>query len=58
MAESRSINFEEISNLDKHIDVLLGCKPLPESQIKILCDKVSILMMAGRVYFKLGSNDG
>ena len=47
MAESRSINFEEISNLDKHIEVLLGCKPLPESQIKILCDKVSILMMAG-----------
>ena len=36
-----AINFEEISNLDASIDVLLSCKPLPESQIKILCDKVS-----------------
>ena len=36
-----AINFEEISNLDASIDVLLQCKPLPENQIKILCDKVS-----------------
>ena len=35
-----AINFEEISNLDASIEVLLQCKPLPESQIKLLCDKV------------------
>jgi hypothetical protein len=37
-----AINFEEIASLDKSIEVLLSCKPLPESQIKLLCDKVSL----------------
>ena len=41
MAESRAINFEDIANLDKQIETLLTCKPLPEIQIKQLCDKVS-----------------
>ena len=41
MAESRAINFEDIANLDKQIEILLTCKPLPEIQIKQLCDKVS-----------------
>jgi len=45
MAESRSIDFEEIAKLDNHIDVLLGCKPLPESQIKILCDKAKEILI-------------
>ena len=45
MAENRTINFEEISNLDKQIDVLLGCKPLPESQIKVLCDKAKEILI-------------
>ena len=34
--------MDAIAGLDKQVDVLLSCKPLPESQIKILCDKVSI----------------
>ena len=38
-----AINFEEIASIDAHIEVLLSCKPLPESQIKVLCDKVSLL---------------
>ena len=48
MADTRGgpINFEEIGGLDKQIDVLLSCTPLPESQIKILCDKVSHLTSA------------
>lgn len=45
MAESRAINFEDIANLDEQIKVLLTCKPLPESQIKILCDKVSLTFL-------------
>ena len=45
MAESRSINFEDITNLDKQIDTLLTCKPLPESEIKILCDKAKEILI-------------
>lgn len=41
---SAGINFEEISNLDSSIEVLLSCKPLAESQIKLLCDKVSAVL--------------
>ena len=45
MAESKAIVFEEIAHLDKQIEVLLGCKPLPESQIKILCDKAKEILI-------------
>ncbi len=34
-------DMESIDVLDKQIEVLLGCKPLPEDQIKQLCAKVS-----------------
>ena len=43
-----AINFEDLSNLDKQIDVLLSCKPLPESQIKQLCEKVSNVTRVNR----------
>ena len=33
--------IENLKGLDKQIDVLLSCKPLPESEIKELCAKVS-----------------
>ena len=49
MAEGRTIiDLHEIGNLDKQIDVLLSCKPLPESQIKVLCDKVSQICCIGQ----------
>ena len=35
------LNFDEVDDLDKAISVLFDCKPLPESQIKALCEKVS-----------------
>ena len=41
MAEASNIDFSGIKCLDDQIEVLLSCKPLPESEIKILCDKVS-----------------
>ena len=44
MADVRVIDMHEIGSLDKQIEVLLSCKPLPESQIKVLCDKVSLLL--------------
>ena len=36
-----NIDIEGIQGLDKQIEVLLGCKPLPESEIRALCEKVS-----------------
>jgi len=41
MTEPKEFDFKEIASLDEQIEVLFSCKPLPESQIKILCDKVS-----------------
>lgn len=41
MTDAKEFDFKEIASLDEQIEVLFSCKPLPESQIKILCDKVS-----------------
>ena len=41
MTDNKEFDFKEIASLDEQIEVLFSCKPLPESQIKILCDKVS-----------------
>ena len=48
---SAGINFEDIANLDSSIEVLLQCKPLAESQIKVLCDKVSDMLDFASVSF-------
>ena len=51
MAETnKSIDFKQISILDSQIEVLLQCKPLPESEIKILCDKVRQTLLLFRAY--------
>ena len=44
MAETQTFDdraIERLAGLDKHIEVLLDCKPLPESEISKLCDQVS-----------------
>ena len=45
MAEGRSINMEEIKGLDDQIEVLFECKPLPENQIKQLCEKAKEILI-------------
>ena len=35
-----SIGPNEIGNLDGYIEQLLTCKPLKESEVKFLCEKV------------------
>ncbi len=35
-----NISSGEIGNLDSFIEQLLTCKPLKESEVKFLCDKV------------------
>lgn len=48
MAEGASTQFDDraisrLAGLDKQIEVLFTCKPLPESEISKLCDMVSPL---------------
>lgn len=31
----------DISNLDKQIEHLMECKPLSETEVKVLCEKVN-----------------
>ena len=35
-----NVNSNEIGNLDTYIEQLLTCKPLKESDVKFLCEKV------------------
>ena len=37
----KDLNMSEVSFLDKQIETLMGCKPLPETEVKALCEKVS-----------------
>ena len=39
--EKNNFNMNDIKHLDEQIEVLLSCKPLPEQQVKLLCEKVS-----------------
>lgn len=35
------LNNEDISILDRQIDQLIDFKPIPEHEVKVLCEKVS-----------------
>jgi hypothetical protein len=35
------LNNEDISTLDRQIEQLIEFKPVPEQEVKILCEKVS-----------------
>ena len=39
---SKDLNLSELHGLDKQIDILMECKPLPENEVKQLCEKVSL----------------
>ena len=44
MAESAQFDasaLQKLEGLNKHIEVLFDCKPLPESEISKLCEQVS-----------------
>lgn len=36
------LNVGDIHNLDRQIDILMDCKPLSETEVKALCEKVLI----------------
>lgn len=40
MASGKDLHMNEIHVLDKQIETLMECKPLPENEVKILCERV------------------
>jgi hypothetical protein len=40
-----NISGGEINNLDSEIEQLLQCKPLKESEVKFLCEKVRCIII-------------
>ena len=32
----------EYSNIDRQIEEILSCKPLPEAEVRMLCEKVTL----------------
>ena len=41
--EKSKIDMADIKYLDTQIETLLSCKPLPEVEVKRMCEKVSII---------------
>lgn len=42
MPPAPKLKFSEINDIDKQIEILFQCKPLAESEVKELCEKVKI----------------
>lgn len=42
---SKELNIPEISILDKHIETLMECKPLSESEVKQLCERAKEVLI-------------
>jgi hypothetical protein len=40
---ANTFNMADIAVVDKQIETLLSCKPLPESEVRALAEKVSLL---------------
>lgn len=54
---SSILSMEEISTLDRQIDQLYDYKPIPENEVKALCDKVSSAETQLTPYLKIGQGD-
>lgn len=39
---TKELNMGEIGNLDRQIETLMECKPLSETEVKQLCERVKI----------------
>ena len=47
--------MSEILGLDAQIETLLSCKPLPEQQVKQLCERVSSSLQPSAGHFVWGA---
>lgn len=45
--------MQELQNLDRQIEALMKCKPLPENEVKILCEKVFCILEIAFVSYNL-----
>lgn len=39
-----NLNTSEVGNLDALIETLMQCKPLKESEVKFICEKVFFIL--------------
>lgn len=44
------LNNEDISTLDRQIEQLIDFKPIPEHEVKMLCEKVGIIPALGEFF--------
>ena len=54
-----ALSLEDISILDKQVEQLQDFKPIPENEVKMLCDKVKskrlrILLLTPDLYWCIG----
>ncbi len=45
---SGKLTMEDVSTLERHIDLLFEYKPIPEHEVKALCEKVRIGLLNDR----------
>lgn len=43
------MSTSDVTNLDKQIEILLECKPLPEADVKALCEKVPLTIIIRKI---------
>ena len=48
MASNTDLKMGEIVSLDRQIETLMECKPLPENEVRALCERVSNPYLTGK----------
>jgi len=49
---ANTFNMADIAVVDKQIETLLSCKPLPESEVRALAEKVSLLIPQNQLFYR------
>ena len=56
MATGKDLNNNEIPALDKQIETLMECKPLAETEVRALCERVSLFYVRDFFPHEIGVN--
>ncbi len=48
---AKSLTSSDVSNIDRWIENLLDCKPLTEFEVKLLCEKVNLLLSLNYIVY-------
>lgn len=49
MASNTDLKMGEIVSLDRQIETLMECKPLPENEVRALCERVCIHILTDKI---------